>query len=448
MSSRLDIPVERHRLDNGLRIVLSPDDTAPVVAVNLWYAVGSRDERPGRTGFAHLFEHMMFQGSAHVPKNRHFELVERAGGSLNASTWFDRTNYFETLPSHHLNLALWLEADRMGWMLPALTQETLDNQRDVVKNEKLQRYDNRPYGDWQERIQTLLFPEDHPYHHTVIGSMDDLDAASLDDVEAFFRTYYRPNNCVLTVCGDLPTDTLERIDRYFGAIPAGDPPPAVPGRTELEPVLGRTERRRVEDDVPLPRTLVACRIPPYTDPRFHAAEVAATVLGTGRASRLYRSLVREQGVAKDVVAFAYPLVTGGSLLLLWATGYPEVEVERLEEAVGQELDAMTRVEPSEVRRAVALTETSLVRELETVAQRADLLSMFTTHFDEPERLNSELDRIEAVTPEALRSFAEERLGPDNRAVVSYVPRSDAALEPDDPVVEAMAGAGGVVEEPA
>ena len=172
MRATLSIPVERFTLDNGLRVNLSQDSTTPVVAVNLWYGVGSRNERKGKTGFAHLFEHMMFQGSKHVPKGRHFELIQRAGGSLNATTWFDRTNYFETVPSHHLELALWLESDRMGWMLPAMTQEKLDNQRDVVMNERRQRYDNQPYGDWDEWIQAMVFPESHPYHHTVIGSME------------------------------------------------------------------------------------------------------------------------------------------------------------------------------------------------------------------------------------------------------------------------------------
>ena len=169
------IPVEQITLDNGLRVNLSPDSSTPIVAVNLWYGVGSRNERLGKTGFAHLFEHMMFEGSLNIPKGVHWELVERAGGSMNASTWFDRTNYFETLPSHHLELALWLESDRMGWMLPAITQEKLDNQRNVVMNEKRQRYDNQPYGDWGEKIQAMVYPESHPYHHTVIGSMEDID---------------------------------------------------------------------------------------------------------------------------------------------------------------------------------------------------------------------------------------------------------------------------------
>ena len=192
VSLMLSIPIERFTLDNGLRVNLSHDATTPVVAVNLWYGVGSRNEREGKTGFAHLFEHMMFQGSEHVPKNRHFELIERAGGSLNATTWFDRTNYFETVPSHHLELALWLESDRMGWMLPAMTQEKLDNQRDVVMNEKRQRYDNQPYGDWDEWIQAMVFPESHPYHHTVIGSMADIEAATLEDVASFFRRTMYP----------------------------------------------------------------------------------------------------------------------------------------------------------------------------------------------------------------------------------------------------------------
>src|SRR5690606_18187 len=226
----LRIPFERLRLDNGLQVVLSPDPAVPVVAVNLWYRVGSRDERPGRTGFAHLFEHMMFQGSAHVPETAHFALIERAGGSLHGSTCLDRTNYDETLPARYLELALWLESDRMGWLLPAMTQEKLDNQRDVVKNERRWRVDNQPYGDWDERLQAMVYPPEHPYHHSVIGSMEDLDAATLEDVEAFFRTYYAPNNAVLTVCGAFdPARARELIERYFGEIPPGPPVPKLPG---------------------------------------------------------------------------------------------------------------------------------------------------------------------------------------------------------------------------
>ena len=247
--SRLTIPVERHSLDNGLKIVLWQDRTVPVVAVNLWYGVGSRNEEAGKTGFAHLFEHMMFQGSAHVPKNKHFELIERAGGTLNASTWFDRTNYFETMPSHDLELALWLESDRMGWMVEAMDQEKLDNQRDVVKNEKRQRYDNQPYGDWDERLQALVYPEAHPYHHSVIGSMEDIDAATLDDVASFFRTFYVPTNAVLTIAGDFDRDgALELLKKYFGDIEPGQPIPPLPGDPHIDPLIGETLREHVLAD--------------------------------------------------------------------------------------------------------------------------------------------------------------------------------------------------------
>jgi len=418
----LHVPIRRHTLDNGLRVVLSRDTTVPVVAVNLWYGVGSRNEPPGRTGFAHLFEHMMFQGSEHVPKNRHFELVERAGGSVNATTWFDRTNYFETVPSHHLELALWLESDRMGWMLPAMDQDKLDNQRDVVKNERRQRYDNQPYGDWDERLHALVYPESHPYHHSVIGSMDDLDRATLDDVADFFRTFYVPNNAVLTLCGDFDEDrALELVARYFSEIPSRGPIPDIPGDAEVDPVIGRTVREHVRSSVPLPRVIMAARIPTFADPSFPVAEVTAAVLGTGKASRLYRRLVRERKVATDVVTYAFPLLTGASMLFLWATGYPGSEPQELEDALAGELNALARAGDDEVRRAVTLTETHLVRSIERVGDRADLLSMFALYFDEPERLNEEIDRLRAVTVADVRSFSARYFGPDNRAVLTYEP---------------------------
>lgn len=210
-----------HRLANGLRVVLSEDHLTPVAAVCLWYDVGSRHEVKGRTGLAHLFEHLMFQGSGQVKGNGHFELVQGAGGSLNGTTSFERTNYFETMPTHQLELALWLEADRMGSLLAALDEESMENQRDVVKNERRQRYDNVPYGTAFEKLTALAYPEGHPYHHTPIGSMADLDAATLEDAQAFFRTYYAPNNAVLSVVGDIdPEQTLAWIEKYFGSIPS------------------------------------------------------------------------------------------------------------------------------------------------------------------------------------------------------------------------------------
>ena len=419
----LNVPVARHRLENGLRVNLSVDRSTPVVAVNLWYGVGSRNENPGKTGFAHLFEHMMFQGSANVPKNRHFELVEGAGGTLNASTWFDRTNYYETLPAHNLELALWLESDRMGWMLPAMTAEKLQNQQEVVKNERKERYDNQPYGDWDERIQAMVFPESHPYHHSVIGSMEDIGAATLEDVAEFFRTFYVPNNAVLTLAGDLdPSEALESVNRYFGEIPPGAPVPPIPGETEIPLQIGETARAEVEAEVPLPRVYMASRVPPIDSDLFHGADMMATVLGSGKASRLYRSLVRERRIAKDVLSYVFPLQTGASLLLLWVTGYPDAEIDTLEKALVEEIEGLGSVSQSELDRAVAMTETHLLREIQHVGNRADLLSMFDQVFDDPARLNSEVERVRAVTRNQVQDLAGEHLGDDNRAVLTYIPK--------------------------
>ncbi len=422
----LTIDFTDERLANGLRLVIAEDHVAPVVAVNIWYAVGSKHEAPGKTGFAHLFEHVMFQGSANVAKAEHIGLIQAAGGTMNGTTWLDRTNYFETVPSHELELVLWLEADRMGTLLDALSQENLDNQRDVVKNEKRQRYDNQPYGDWGERLQKLMFPEDHPYHHTVIGSMDDIEAATLEDVERFFQTYYVPNNAVLTVAGDIDCGgTLDAVTRYFGEIPPGAPIPALPGKGELTPKLGATVRDHVVADVPLPRVIVAFRTPPFSGDDFAVSEVCQALLGMGRASRLHRRLVRERRLAKSVVSYQYPLLTGSSMLLTWATGYPRTDLAGLEAALVEEIEGLRGAEQVEVDRAIALAETDFVHALEHVASRADQLSMFELYFGEPDRVNTMLDRLRDVTVEQIRSFAAEHFGPDNRAVLTYEPGSGA-----------------------
>jgi zinc protease len=424
---RIDVPFERHELENGLRVVLSRDASAPVVAVNLWYNVGSRNERPGRTGFAHLFEHMMFQGSANVPEMAHFSLIEHAGGSLNGSTWLDRTNYYETLPAHYLELGLWLESDRLGWLLPAMTQEKLDNQRDVVKNERRWRVDNQPYGDWDERIQAMMYPPDHPYHHSVIGSMEDLDAASLEDVEQFFRTYYAPNNAVLSLVGDFdPERALELVRRYFGEIPRGPAVPPIPGRTELPPVLGEELRETVAQDISLARVYQAYRTPAYGAPEYYPALVASYILGWGRASVLYRTLVRDRQVAQDVVAYAFPVVIGASMLVTWATVRPGVDVDAAERELSAQTESLATVDDADVERAIALLEARNLEDLQTVDERADHLSMFTTLFDDPGRINTELARVRAVTTADVRAFAERHLTSRNRGIIRYVPGNGAA----------------------
>jgi zinc protease len=417
------VTIDRHTLPNGLRLILSHDDRAPIVAVNLWYAVGSRYEKPGKTGFAHLFEHMMFEGSAHVAKGEHFSLLQSIGGSLNATTWLDRTNYFETIPSHELELALWLESDRLTSLLSAMTQEKLDNQREVVKNERRFSVDNQPYGTWDEKLQELVYPEGHPYHHSTIGSMADLDAASLTDVSEFFASYYAPNNAVLTIAGDFdPEGALALVEQYFGPIKANPAIPPAPS-TEVDPVIGAEVREIVPDRVPLPRVYAAYRMPTFGTDGFDALEVAVDVLGTGRASRLYRTLVRERQLAQDVTVFAFPFVGGATIFTMWVTARPGVAHEDLEEALFAEVDRLTAVGPSddELERVRNLHAANVESSLERVGERADRLSMYACLFDQPERINSEVSRYLAVDAARVREAMAASIRPDNRVVLTYLP---------------------------
>ncbi|MEO8192309.1 MAG: pitrilysin family protein [Gemmatimonadales bacterium] len=418
------IPIETFRLKNGLLLTLSQDNTAPIVAVNLWYHVGSANERKGRTGFAHLFEHMLFQGSEHVGANEHFELVQRAGGTLNGSTWLERTNYFETVPSNQLAIALWLEADRMGALLPAMTQKKLDTQRDVVKNERRWSVDNQPYGTWWEKLPALAFPEWHPFHHSVIGSMEDLSEASLDDVEQFFRTYYTPDNAVLSIAGDFDaTEARELVERYFGSIPPGKGKPPL-ANMELPAKFGETLRLVVEDDVSLPRLYVAFRSPVFGSEGYYTASVTGAILGMRRGSRLYRSLVREKQIAADASAFTFDLAKGTDLLVVDVTARPETTAEKLEQEVEREIDDLVKngVDAAEVERAVALIRTDMISALQSASERADRLSMFATLLGDPALINEQAAKYSNVTAEQVNAFARERLGPDNRAKVLYVPQ--------------------------
>jgi len=425
------------RLANGLRLIIAVDRLAPVVAVNLWYDVGSKHEVEGKTGFAHLFEHVMFQGSRNVGKAEHMALVQGAGGTMNGSTWLDRTNYYETLPSHQAELALWLEADRMGTLLDALNQENLDNQREVVKNEKRWSYDNRPYGSWYEKMQGHLYPPDHPYHHTTIGSMADLDAASIEDVSAFFRTYYAPNNAVVSVVGDVDPDEIRRwTERYFGGIPAN---PSIPklGDLSLPPVLGSEVRETVHDKVPLPRVYVGYRAPAFGDERLDALDIAAQVLAGGKGSRLHRRLVRDERLAQDVALVPLGFVGGASICVGWATVRPGMSVERVEAILHEELDRLTRepISPDELARARALIETEELGGLSRVEERADRLSMYATLFDDPDLINRMLPRYLAVGAEQIQRVAADVFRPDNRVVLTYLPElppADVATGEHDP----------------
>jgi zinc protease len=426
----MHIPIETFELPNGLRVTLSEDHTAPIVAVNLWYHVGSANERMGRTGFAHLFEHMLFQGSADVEANEHFELVQRAGGTLNGSTWLDRTNYFETVPSNQLELALWLEANRMGWLLPAMTQQKLDTQRDVVKNERRWSVDNQPYGTWWERLPALCYPAAHPFHHSLIGSMEDLSEASLDDVAAFFATYYTPDNAVLSIAGDLdPAQARAMVERHFGPIARGTGRPSLPDMS-LPPTFGQWKREVVPDDAMLPRLFLAFRSPPFGSDDYYAASTCSAILGMRKGSRLHRRLVRERQVASEAQAFTFDLAKGADLLVVDVTARPGISAEQLEQEVALEIDAMWEhgVTEDEVARARALIETDFTRALQSASDRADRLSMFATYFGDPARVNDEAARYAAVTAAQVSAFARERLGEDNRASLLYVPRESAPSE--------------------
>ncbi len=418
------IPLDAVRLGNGLRVVFSQDRTVPVVAVNLWYHVGSANEGPGRTGFAHLFEHMLFQGSAHVAANEHFELVQRAGGTLNGSTWLDRTNYFETVPANHLELALWLEADRMGALLPAMTQAKLDTQREVVKNERRWTVDNQPYGTWWEKLPALCFPIEHPFHHSLIGSMEDLSAASLEDVAAFFRLYYTPDNAVLTLAGDFDRGEAEALVRkHFGPIPYGTGKPPMPPM-HLPEVFGDWRREIVPDSVVVPRLFMAFRSSVFGSRSYHAASLCAAVLGGQRGSRLYRMLVREKQVASSATAFTFDLAVARDLLIVDVTARPGVSAVELEAAVAEVVDELRREgpTPAELERARSLLGTEFANALQSAGERADRLSQFTTYLGDPGIINDHIARYHEVRVEDVSLFAATRLGPNNRASLLYVPR--------------------------
>ncbi|MGW4500067.1 M16 family metallopeptidase [Micromonospora sp. NPDC004336] len=418
-------PIETTRLDNGLRVVVSEDRTAPAVAVNLWYDVGSRHEPTGQTGFAHLFEHLMFEGSVNVAKTEHMKLVQGSGGSLNATTNPDRTNYFETVPAEHLELALWLEADRMGGLVPALTQETLDNQRDVVKNERRQRYENVPYGDAWLRLLPLLYPPGHPYHHATIGSMADLNAADLATFQAFHRTYYAPDNAVLTVVGDASAgEVFALADKYFGAIPPrGDIPPAPDGR--VVPATGRPAVETVTGDVPAPRVYVAHRTHAFGTPGYDVVTVLATVLGSGRGSRLYQRLADGERIAQpDLVgAYGVDLAHAPAPLIATATARPGVSGERLAAGLAEVVDelATVPVTAAELDRAKSLLTTMWWRQMSTVDGRADTLGRYATQFGDPAKAAERLPAWLAVTAEQIAEAAAEVLAADDRVTLTYLP---------------------------
>ena len=423
----LDYPVHERTLPNGLRVVVSPDPSVPNVTVNIWVGVGSRHEAPGRTGFAHLFEHLMFQGSRNVRSGEHFEALMAEGGRLNATTWFDRTNYFETVPKGALELALWLEADRHGHLLDAVNQANLDNQRDVVKEEKRQRYDNQPYGNALLDVYAAVFPEGHPYHHATIGSMEDLDAASVDDVHTFFRAHYAPDNTLLTLCGDVtPEDGFALAERYLGAIEA-NPQERRPPVDALGPLPSPVRVERWED-VPNDRLHVAFRLPVDETEEFTAAGLALDALGGLTSSRLVRRMVRREQTALGVHATSWGFVDGVSLGFLVIDVAAESDTDAVEATLLEELERFAVEGPTEAEMdaAMAQAERGWLHMLASQEERADALSHYALLHGDPRLVNTHLDRLRAVTPEQVRAAAARWLRPESRAVVAY--RTDVPTE--------------------
>ncbi|MGH7459231.1 MAG: M16 family metallopeptidase [Longimicrobiaceae bacterium] len=419
------IPFESYRLDNGLRVILSPDHSVPVVAVDVWYDVGSRNERRGRTGFAHLFEHMMFQGSENVDKTEHLRLIERAGGSMNGTTNEDRTNYFQTLPANRLNLGLWLEADRMRSL--AVTPENLENQQEVVKEERRLRVDNQPYtSSFFKALYQVPYNAEtcFAYGHDVIGSMDDLNAATLDDVQSFFDTYYAPGNATLTVVGDFDAgEAREMIEEYFGDIPAGPPPPAVECTA---PFSGLPAREVVPDpNANLPAFLATYGMPKAGHPDSYALSLLGSILGSGESSRLHQRLVKDEEAALAVQSSAN-IRRGPGLLLVFSLPNQGVEIGRVEELVDEEIERVRQqgVTAAELEKAKNRYRYQTLSGRQTVLGRAEDLQYFAHFHGDPAAIRDDLDSYAAVTREDIQRVANQYLVPGNRAVVIAQPASE------------------------
>jgi zinc protease len=424
--------VRTRALANGMRVICHEDRSAPLVAVHLMYRAGSRDERPGRTGLAHLLEHLMFEGSQHAPKGQFDDLLERVGGTNNGSTWLDRTNYFETVPSNAVELPLWLERDRMAFFLPCLDAEMLEVQRGVVINERRQAYENRPYGMADQRLHEMLFDEGHPYHWPTIGYMPDLEAISLDDARGFYRTYYAPGNAVLVLAGDVGADDgFALAERYFGDLPAG--PPIPPLALPDDPAPSAAVRREVmEDDVSFPRVYCAWAVPGYGTREWVTLDVLAYLLSDGDSSRLQRALVREGRIAQDVDAYLYPTALCGVFGVV-ATARTGIAPEALETAVRRVLDEVAGggVSDDEVLGAVRRARRDQVSELATVEERAEALAYAATVLGDPAALEEVMDLYAQVTPDDVRRAAAEWLGAHRGATLAVVPGAGAEVGDDD-----------------
>jgi zinc protease len=423
----IDLPFAKRTLDNGLDVLVHEDHHVPIVAVNVWYHVGSKDERSGRTGFAHLFEHLMFEGSEHH-NSGYFPPLQQAGALLNGSTNTDRTNYWEVVPTSAVDLALWMESDRMGFLLPALTHERFENQRDVVLNERRQNYENRPYGLGMMAITAALFPPDHPYHWMTIGAADDIRAMQLEDVQSFFRTYYHPSNASLAICGDIDTArAFDLAEHYFGELPGGPRPAPVSAAAALT----REIRLVLEDRVELPRVYMAWHSPAMFAAGDADMDLAADLMANGKTSRLYRTLVYEQRLALDVSAYQSSRELG-SFFLLVATAAPGRSLTEIAARIDTELQNLVDKGPSsgEMERAAAQAEAHFMYRLQTVGGfggKSDQLNAYNVFTGNPGFFSEDLARYRGATADTVRAAVARHLAFDRRVLLSVVPRGQLAL---------------------
>ncbi|MEN8192471.1 MAG: pitrilysin family protein [Bacteroidota bacterium] len=408
MNEILNIKYQKHILDNGLEVILYQDKSLPILSVNLWYKVGSANEVEGKTGFAHLFEHMMFQGSKNVPKEMHFKYIEEAGGNLNGSTSIDRTNYYETVPSNSLELALWLESDRMGYLLDALTQEKLDNQKDVVMNERRQNYDNQPYGLAWELIFSNLFPSDHPYHWPTIGWMKDIEKYELNDVKNFFNTYYSPNNASLVVGGNIEyNESLDLVKKYFDEIPSGN---SIPEIKVPKKKLEKNKKIVHHDNVQLSKIYLAWETSKLYDSDDATLDILAEILTGSKNGRLFKSLVFEKQIAQDIIGFQYSGNLTGMFIIV-ATAKPGVELKILKTEIFDELhkirtDSITN---SELERSKNSVTSSFIYSLQNLSSLVNQINEYNTYLDEPNSFVNDLERMTCLNKDQIQSMIEKYL---------------------------------------
>ncbi len=423
----LRLPAETATLKNGLRVAVHEDHASPIVAVHVMYGAGSRDEQKGRTGLAHLLEHLLFEGTQNCPKGEFDRLLEAAGGTNNGSTWFDRTNYYEVVPSHATELALWLERERMGFFLPVLDEEMLELQRSVVINERKQSYENRPYGLANERLQQLLFPADHPYSWPTIGYTADLEAMTLADVRGFYRTHYDPANAVVVLSGDIGVERgFELAERYFGDLSGNGGRPTSPTLVDTAPVGGFEV---MEDRVTFPRVYHAWAVPPFGSREWVALDVLCYLLADGESARLQRSLLRDLELVQDIDAYLYPTQLAGIFGNV-ATARSGVDVERIITAIDDVLASVAGegVKDDEVAGAIRRARRDQLQSLATVEDRADEIAYAMTVLGSPSRLEEVLAAYGEVGPEDVRRAAAEYLEPGSRATVVVVPAEDTKHE--------------------